>query len=121
MELPSHMALLPKMEILSHNYGVTATHGITSLPSMKHPSVSPMLSPYRYTGGGTLTGPAITKMTTQSFTTAAGHRAGIPKIAVVVTDGRSNNPSDTAAAAQKARAAGEGGRRLYGLCVQHNL
>ena len=63
----------------------------------------------RYTGGGTLTGPAITALTSQSFTTAAGHRAGVPKIAVVVTDGKSNNPSQTAAAAQKARDAGESG------------
>ena len=46
-------------------------------------------------------------MTGQSFTTAAGHRAGVPKIAVVVTDGKSNNPSATAAAAQKARASGK--------------
>ncbi|KAK7493781.1 hypothetical protein BaRGS_00014922 [Batillaria attramentaria] len=59
-----------------------------------------------YTGGGTNTGPALTAMTQQSFTTAAGHRAGVPKIAIVVTDGKSNNPGDTVAAAQKARASG---------------
>lgn len=35
-----------------------------------------------------------------------GHRAGVPKIAVVITDGNSANRASTLAEAQKARASG---------------
>ncbi|CAC5419109.1 COL6A [Mytilus coruscus] len=56
-----------------------------------------------YHGGGTNTGPAIKFMTDNSFSTAAGHRAGVPKIAIVITDGNSANRANTLAEAQKAR------------------
>jgi hypothetical protein len=36
----------------------------------------------------------------------SGHRAGVPKIAIVVTDGQSNNKALTLAEAKKARDAG---------------
>jgi hypothetical protein len=60
-------------------------------------------------------------MTQSSFTTAAGHRAAVPKIAIVVTDGRSNNPNQTAAAAAAARAAGERYRIYQSLKLKFML
>jgi hypothetical protein len=66
-------------------------------------------------------------MTASSFTTAAGHRAGVPKIAIVVTDGRSNNPGDTLAAAEAARQSGTScgllvllPRNVLNLFIQHD-
>ena len=47
------------------------------------------------------------QMAAQSFTAAAGHRAGVPKIAIVVTDGQSNNKGLTATESEKARKAGK--------------
>ena len=57
-----------------------------------------------YTGGGTDTADAILT-TIQQFSTFYGARpvsSGIPRIAIVVTDGRSNNETSTIAAAQMA-------------------
>ncbi|CAC5383706.1 unnamed protein product [Mytilus coruscus] len=59
-----------------------------------------------YQTGGTKTGPAIKFMTTNSFSTAAGHRTGVPKICIVITDGKSNNKANTLAESEKARASG---------------
>ncbi|XP_033755763.1 cartilage matrix protein-like [Pecten maximus] len=51
-----------------------------------------------YHSGSTHTGEAIQYLHNTSFTTAAGHRPNVPKIAIVVTDGNSNNRQLTAAA-----------------------
>ena len=64
------------------------------------------VSSISYSGGGTNTGNAIKLMRQQSFTANSGHRANVPKVAIVVTDGQSNNKALTAAEAQKARDAG---------------
>ena len=59
-----------------------------------------------YTGGSTNTGTAIRRMRLESFTASAGHRSTAPKIAIVVTDGKSQNKALTVAEAQAARDAG---------------
>ncbi|XP_063407751.1 matrilin-4-like [Mytilus trossulus] len=59
-----------------------------------------------YKTGGTNTGPAIKFMTTYSFSTAAGHRTGVPKIGIVITDGKSGDQANTLAESKKARASG---------------
>ena len=61
-----------------------------------------------YTGGGTNTGAAISTCI-QQFNTSYGARpksSGIPRIAIVVTDGRSNNPTTTISAAEMAHSEG---------------
>lgn len=60
----------------------------------------------RYDGGSTYTGLGLTGMTTVSFSTEAGHRTGVPKVGIVVTDGQSSSSSNTVAAAKKAKSAG---------------
>ena len=55
-------------------------------------------------GGGTNTAEAITNMDHQMFSQKSGARPNVPRIAVVITDGRSSNPTNTAAAANQARA-----------------
>ncbi|CAG2240776.1 COL6A [Mytilus edulis] len=62
-----------------------------------------------YKTGGTKTGPAIKFMTTYSFSTAAGHRTGVPKIGIVITDGKSEDQANTLAESKKARASVDGG------------
>ncbi|XP_071141967.1 coadhesin-like [Mytilus edulis] len=59
-----------------------------------------------YKTGATKTGPAIKFMTTNSFSTAAGHRTDVPKIGIVITDGKSNDQANTLAESKKARASG---------------
>ncbi|XP_035826806.1 uncharacterized protein LOC101848762 [Aplysia californica] len=73
---------------------------------LSKPSLLSAVKNIHYSGGGTNTGDAIGHMTRESFTAAAGHRANVPKIAIVVTDGRSNNKQATIAEAEKARKAG---------------
>ncbi|XP_070174921.1 cartilage matrix protein-like isoform X2 [Littorina saxatilis] len=60
----------------------------------------------KYDGGSTYTGLGLTGMTTVSFSTEAGHRTGVPKVGIVVTDGQSSSSSNTVAAAKKAKSAG---------------
>ncbi|KAJ8302978.1 hypothetical protein KUTeg_019374 [Tegillarca granosa] len=47
----------------------------------------------------------INYMTNQMFSLNSGARSNVPRIAIVVTDGRSSNPTATAMAADKARQA----------------
>lgn len=56
-----------------------------------------------YIGGGTNTAEAITYMDHQMFSQKSGARSNVPRIAVVITDGRSSNPTNTANAANQAR------------------
>lgn len=58
-----------------------------------------------YMGGGTNTADGINYMTNQMFSLNSGARSNVPRIAIVVTDGRSSNPTATAMAADKARQA----------------
>ncbi|GFR96142.1 collagen alpha-5(VI) chain, partial [Elysia marginata] len=69
-------------------------------------SLTQAVSGVSFTGGGTNTGNAIKNMRQQSFTANSGHRANVPKVAIVVTDGQSNNKALTSDEAQKARDAG---------------
>ncbi|KAL4649016.1 collagen alpha-1(XII) chain-like isoform X1 [Arapaima gigas] len=57
-----------------------------------------------YKGGNTMTGDALDFLLRNSFTEAAGARKGFPKIAVVITDGKSQDPVQDYA--QKLRNAG---------------
>ena len=64
--------------------------------------------PYRH-GGNTYTADGINLLEQSGFTSANGGRPltqAIPRVAVVITDGQSNNASATAAAAQSAHDAG---------------
>jgi len=54
-------------------------------------------------GGGTNTADGIKYLREQVFSTSAGARPNVPRIAIVITDGRSSNPTATAAEADKAR------------------
>ena len=55
-----------------------------------------------YIGGGTNTASAIDLLRTEGFTSANGGRSGVPHVAIVITDGRSNSYSQTVAAAASA-------------------
>ena len=62
-----------------------------------------------YSGGGTDTAAALNLLEQSGFTSANGGRPltqAIPRVAVVITDGQSNDASATAAAAQSAHDAG---------------
>lgn len=56
-----------------------------------------------YKSGGTNTGAALNTLYSKMFTTANGDRPGVPNIAIVVTDGRSNNHPNTVKEASNAR------------------
>ena len=58
-----------------------------------------------YIGGGTNTADGITACVQQFITTARPKSSGIPRIAIFVTDGQSNSPPDTIAAAQSVHSA----------------
>uniref|UniRef100_H2Y973 Uncharacterized protein n=1 Tax=Ciona savignyi TaxID=51511 RepID=H2Y973_CIOSA len=45
-----------------------------------------------YNGGGTFTGRGLTYLADNKFTAAAGRRPGVAAIALVITDGRANDP-----------------------------
>ena len=71
------------------------------------PSLLQAVANIPYTTGGTNTAEGI-DLSIQQFSTAFGARprsSGIPRIAIVVTDGQSNNPSETIAAAERAHLA----------------
>ncbi|CAL1545324.1 unnamed protein product [Lymnaea stagnalis] len=59
-----------------------------------------------YLGGGTNTADALKDARTFSFQTANGARSNAPDVAVVITDGLSNDPSDTSAEAALLKASG---------------
>lgn len=61
---------------------------------------------FRYVGGTTNTAAALRTMRERMFSSGAGDRAGVDNIAVIITDGRSNNEVDTFAEATRLRAAG---------------
>ncbi|XP_064631744.1 uncharacterized protein LOC135490027 [Lineus longissimus] len=59
-----------------------------------------------YTGGGTYTGAALAFMRQTMFSVTNGDRVGVPDVAIVVTDGKSRDPTVTASEAQLAQDAG---------------
>ena len=59
-----------------------------------------------YTGGGTNTAAGLNLLLAQGFNGARPTSQGIPRVAIVVTDGQSNDGTATAAAAQAVHAAG---------------
>lgn len=56
-----------------------------------------------YMRGGTNTADGIKYLRENVFTTKGGARSNVPRIAVVITDGRSSNPTRTASEADLAR------------------
>ena len=56
-----------------------------------------------YEGGGTNTGIALAYLHSTSFSKAAGHRPGVPKIGILITDGYSSNKPYTEREAKNAR------------------
>lgn len=54
-----------------------------------------------YSGGGTNTHSALTKVLTESFTSTNGDRTNSPNVVVVITDGRSGSMSSTLQEAEK--------------------
>ena len=54
-----------------------------------------------YNSGATATHLALDYVMNNSFKPAAGDRANVPNILIVMTDGKSNSPSQTLAAAQR--------------------
>ncbi|KAK7501883.1 hypothetical protein BaRGS_00006969, partial [Batillaria attramentaria] len=59
-----------------------------------------------FTGGGTNTGDALDYLKDNMFTSANGDRPGVLNIGVVITDGKSNDATETARAARECRSAG---------------
>ncbi|KAK3591361.1 hypothetical protein CHS0354_040323 [Potamilus streckersoni] len=57
----------------------------------------------QYMGGGTNTADAIKYMRSQLFSQNSGARSNVPRIAIVITDGRSANPTATQTEADNAR------------------
>jgi Mg-chelatase subunit ChlD len=74
--------------------------------NLDHASVATAIDHISYKSGGTNTGTALKDMYTKMFTAPNGDRPGVPNIAIVVTDGRSNNRPSTLAEAAKAKALG---------------
>lgn len=64
------------------------------------------LSRLTYFGGGTNTAYALSSLRQFAFSASQGSRPGVPKIAIVVTDGKSDDTVATAREAQAARDAG---------------
>lgn len=56
-----------------------------------------------YMGGGTNTADGISYVHNQLFSATGGARTNVPRIMVVITDGQSSSPSQTAAEADSAR------------------
>ena len=56
-----------------------------------------------YSGGRMDTSSALKRMREQSFTASAGHRENVPKIAIVLTNGFSDNKEMTSSEARRAR------------------
>ena len=56
-----------------------------------------------YMGGGTNTADGIKYVREQVYTQTGGARNNVPRITVVITDGQSSSPTQTAAEADKAR------------------
>ncbi|CAC5385625.1 unnamed protein product [Mytilus coruscus] len=98
------------------NVGPNAVHvGVikfSNYPSIEFPldmhlsrqEVMKAIDNVNYIGGGTNTAEAINYMNQQMFSQKSGARSNVPRIAVVITDGRSSNPTNTANAANQARA-----------------
>lgn len=72
--------------------------GLTTYSSRA--SLSSAINNLRYTGGGTNTAAALTLLTNLGFTGARPVNEGVPRVAIVVTDGQSNDFSATLRAAQ---------------------
>jgi hypothetical protein len=63
------------------------------------------VSSIEYTSGGTNTHLGIDLMRLEQFDVSHGHRIGVPKIAVIITDGQANDHSAAIASAEDAKAA----------------
>ena len=66
-------------------------------------SLMSAVSNIRYTRGGTDTADALYLLAIQGFVGARPLSEGVPRVAIVVTDGMSNNPAETVIAAQALR------------------
>ncbi|XP_036357551.1 uncharacterized protein LOC115209496 [Octopus sinensis] len=78
----------PQFALNSYNDKNLVLKGINSIP---------------YRGGNTKTHKALNYLRTTSFTQAAGDRKDAPNIAIILTDGKSNNQRETITAARKLR------------------
>ena len=89
-------------------YSTSASAQFSLNSHMTDTSLLEAIDNITYTGGGTNTGAAIS-ICIQQFNTSYGARQksnGIPRIAIVVTDGRSNNANATITAAEMAHSEG---------------
>ena len=66
-------------------------------------SLTSAVNSIRYIGGGTDTADALTLLARRGFIGARPLDQGVPRVAIVVTDGESNSPSATASAANVLR------------------
>ncbi|XP_072221652.1 collagen alpha-1(XII) chain isoform X2 [Leuresthes tenuis] len=67
----------------------------TEFPLTSHPRRGDLLQAINtlpYKGGNTMTGDAIDYLLKNIFTEAAGSRKGFPKVAMIITDGKSQDP-----------------------------
>ena len=71
-----------------------------------------------YKGGGTNTGKALEYLHSNSFSRASGHRPGVPKIGILITDGYSSNKVYTRNEAKNARLKGI---KLFAIGIGNSL
>ena len=83
----------------------TAVHFSLNTYSVKNLLLS-AIAAIPYTSGGTNTAAGLNLLLAQGFDGARPTSQGIPRVAIVVTDGRSNSRAATIAAAQAVHAAG---------------
>ena len=96
-----------RVGVMSYGYSYTFHFYLNTYSSKS--SVLSAINSLPYSGGGTDTAGALNAVRTIGFTTSYGARpisSGIPRIAIVITDGKSNSYSATVSAANSMHNAG---------------
>uniref|UniRef100_A0A3Q2E844 VWFA domain-containing protein n=1 Tax=Cyprinodon variegatus TaxID=28743 RepID=A0A3Q2E844_CYPVA len=70
---------------------------------LTRPALLKAVSSLLYKGGNTRTGDALSYVLTNGFTEAAGSRRDVPKVLVIITDGRSDDPVESYAKQLRSR------------------
>ncbi|XP_073348827.1 collagen alpha-1(XII) chain [Pagrus major] len=82
---------------------------------LTRPALLRAIGSLQYKGGDTRTGDALDYLLKNTFTEAAGARKGFPKVLVIITDGKSEDPVESYARQLRSR-----GVEIFVLGVQHS-